>query len=437
MLTTNGTVWWGALLCLGFCASGCGSDAGGDQGQPGTGGGGGSGGAGTGGSGGTPSCVDTGEHPLPRGEAFAVHDSKRNRVVFFGGDVGVPQQCNPAPKPDGELWTYDVACKTFKKVDAPGGPGPRARGMAVYDPEGDRMVIFGGRYRQASSGPYTVYNEVWALALETLTWQQIATTGGGPSGRSSVAGAYNPLTKELVLFGGNSSTSGLSFTPLDDVWALNLSTGAWREIVTTGQKPEPRLFHSATLDPATGRLFAYAGGGTGAFQGPFMTDLWSLDTASGAWTSEHDGASGAPMGRIHTSLTWDAKAKRVLMFAGHDDGSVGNNNDAWAFDPASKQWQELVPAEQVKTPAPDFCLFPPDFTVPNLSAPDRRSAHVAVLDSAAGRWFVYGGKTDCGNIDDVWLFDLASNKWQREVQATIGEACSRGKYPSQCTTLCI
>lgn len=422
-------------LVLGLATGACGGDDGGEKAGVGSGGAGGAGGSG--GAGGAFNCVDTGEHALPRAETFSAYDSKRNRVVFFGGDIGVPVQCNPAPKPIGELWTYDVACKSFAQVTTSGGPGPRARGLAVYDPEGDRMIVFGGRYREASSGPYTVYSDVWALDLESSTWQEIATTGGGPSGRSSTAGAYDPQTKELVLFGGNSSTSGLSFTPLDDVWALNLATGAWREIAATNQKPEARLFHSATIDPTTGRLFVYAGGGAGAFQGPFMADLWSLDLASGAWTVEHDGASGAPMGRIHASIAYDAKAKRVLMFAGHDDGAVGNNNDTWAFDPASKQWTELVAPEQVQTPPPDFCLFPPDFTVPNLAAPDRRSAHVAVLDEAGGRWFVYGGKTDCGNIDDVWLFDLGTNTWQREVQATIGEACRRGKYPDQCSTLCI
>lgn len=381
-------------------------------------------------------CIDTGEHPLPRGEVFAAYDSKRERVVFFGGDVGVPVQCNPAPKPTGELWVYDARCKTFAQVNASGGPGPRARGLAVYDPKGDRLVVFGGRYREASSGPYTVYADVWTLNLETLTWQELPTTGVAPPARSSVAGAYNPLTEELVLFGGNSSTSGLSFGPLDDAWALNLATGAWREIVATGTKPPARLFHSAAIDPATGRLFIHGGGGAGAFQGPFMTDLWSLDPATGAWTEEDAGTGTAPMGRIHASLTFDSKQKRVLLFAGHDDGAVGNNNDTWSFDPATKAWSGLVPAEQVKTPAPQFCLFPPDFTDANLSAPDRRSAQLAVLDEAGGRWFVYGGKTDCGNIDDVWLFELATNKWQREVEASVGEACVRGKFPSQCTTLC-
>lgn len=155
-------------LVLGLATGACGGDDGGEKGGVGSGGAGGAGGSG--GAGGAFNCVDTGEHALPRAETFSAYDSKRNRVVFFGGDIGVPVQCNPAPKPIGEMWTYDVACKSFAQVAASGGPGPRARGLAVYDPEGDRMIVFGGRYREASSGPYTVYSDVWALDLESLTW---------------------------------------------------------------------------------------------------------------------------------------------------------------------------------------------------------------------------------------------------------------------------
>src|SRR5207237_4781259 len=117
-----------------------------------------------------PACTDTGEHPAARSETFGVMDAKRRRLVFFGGDTGVPRQCQPAPAPNGELWTYDLSCNQFAKVDFTDGPGGRTRGVSIYDPEGDRMIVFGGRYRQATAGAYTVYNEVWALDLAAMTW---------------------------------------------------------------------------------------------------------------------------------------------------------------------------------------------------------------------------------------------------------------------------
>jgi galactose oxidase-like protein len=393
--------------------------------------------AATTGGGGTDPCIDTGEHPIPRAETMGIVDPTRQRAVFFGGDTGVPQNCNPSPQPIGEMWTFDLRCNQFEQADLQGGPSPRARGVAVYDPDGDRMIIFGGRYRTAPMMPYTLFNDVWALDLETLAWSQIATTGTPPSARSSTAAAYDPLQKQLLVFGGNESADGLNFIPKNDLWALDLATGAWRTIAPVGTPPVVRLFHSATLDPATGRFYVYGGGGTNALMGPFLGDLWSVDPSTGAWTEEHNGTMGAPAPRIHSGIFFDPGSGRLLLFAGHDDGSVGNQNDTWSFDPASKTWTTIVPPEQIVTPAPQFCLFPPDFTAPNMTAPDRRSAYLGALDQANGRIFVYGGKTDCGNIDDVWTFDLATNTWTRQVEATIGEACVRGDHPEQCTTLCI
>ena len=62
---------------------------------------------------------------------------------------------------------------------------------------------------------------------------------------------------------------------------------------------------------------------------------------------------------------------------------------------------------------------------------------LGAIDPSTGSLVVYGGKTDCGLIDDVWTLDLATAQWRTEVEATIGEACLRGDQPGQCTTLCI
>lgn len=390
-------------------------------------------GGGDGGSG----CVDTGQRPKARSEMMGVADAKRGRIVFFGGDTGVPKQCQPAPSPNGELWTYDLACNSFTKVDSADGPGGRTRGVGIHDPDGDRMIVFGGRFRAAPTGTYTVYNEVWALDLAALTWQKLATTGTSPSARSSTAAAFNPSTKELVVFGGNTSTNGPSFSPLADVWALNLSTNAWRSVTTTGTAPAARLFHTAAIDGANNKLYVFGGGDANAFTGPFLGDTWSLDLASGAWTKEDAGSASSPGARINATSTFDAAQNRFLVFGGHDDGAVGNNNDTWSFDPGTKKWTAIVPPETVKTMPPSFCLFPPDFTTPNLGAPDRRSSQLAVQDSTRSSWTIFGGATDCGLIDDVWSFDLKKSAWARVSKAHIGEACVRGDNPMQCSTLCL
>jgi hypothetical protein len=382
-----------------------------------------------------PQCPEPGttSRPSGRSEVFGIMDPQRRRLVFFGGDDGAPVNCNPAPHPIGGTWIYDTVCAGFEEVQTSNGPGPRARGVSVYDPVNDRMVIFGGRYRAGGSGPYTLYDEVWALDLETLTWEKIETNGVKPVARFNPAGGYNALTGEMIIFGGTKGTSGMQYDPLADTWALNLETHTWRQIQSTNN-PEPRVLHTATVDSDNNRLFIY--GGTASFFAAFFGDLWVMDLATGQWEKLHPGGFGAPVGRIWPTITWDRVGERMLLFGGHDSGSVGNNNDTWMFDPPSKTWVNLTPPETVNQPANEFCSFPPDFTVPNMEAPDRRGAQLAALDETRGEWVIFGGKTDCGLIDDVWVFSLEQDGWVNLIGATMGESCIRGDNPQLCVAMC-
>ena len=38
----------------------------------------------------------------------------------------------------------------------------------------------------------------------------------------------------MVVFGGNASASGMGYIALNDTWVLDLNTGSWTEITTTG-----------------------------------------------------------------------------------------------------------------------------------------------------------------------------------------------------------
>ena len=115
---------------------------------------------------------------------------------------------------------------------------------------------------------------------------------------------------------------------------------------------------------------------------------------------------------------------------------MGNNNDTWSFELSERSWSAVVAPETVSEPALGFCNFPPNFTEPNLEAPDRRSAHLAALDKQRGEWFIFAGKTDCGIINDIWVYDLARDAWLKRQPSTVGEACVRSENPDRCVALC-
>lgn len=366
-------------------------------------------------------CAQLGaDFPEPRGDHAGVWDAARGRFVLFGGDVGVPVECSSQSDFSDETWAFVESCSAWQSL----GGGATARGRHVAALDGDRMVIHGGRFRNGTSGDYKVKDDTWTFDLATDTWTEVLTTGT-PEARSSHAGAM--VGGRLVIFGGNASDDGLVFEPLVDTQALDLTTGVWEKL-DTANKPSARLFHVGASD-GTNRLFIFGGGDEGAFIGPFFSDLWELSIDTGKW-KELDSGSG-PRGRIQANLLYDASKDRLLMWGGHDDGTLGNSNELWEFDLGAGAWTQLIEGDAGGAPANGFCDFPVDFTEVDLDSPERRSAGAAALTPDGALW-VMGGKSDCGSLDDVWLW--SGNAWSNPSRATSGESCTRAS--SDCSTLC-
>ena len=378
---------------------------------------------------GTPEpVVDCAERPIatpsPRGEVGGAWDATHERFVVFGGDQGVPVQCSSQTDFVGETWAFQPDCDNF--VQLSGGDGPKRRGRHATAGDGSHMWIHGGRFRAETSGLYDLFDDTWVFDFATDSWTELDAPGG-PSKRTNhvavVAG------NKLYIYGGNASNDGLAFIPLGDTWALDLDTLAWTELQTRNNPPE-RLFHAAATDGSF--LYVYAGGDEDAFFGPFFRDLWALDLTSLEWT-EMSGGSDGPEGRIWPSLTYDPVLDQLVMFAGHDDQELGNHNELWSFDIGTSQWDRLKKGDTPNQPAGGFCDFPAEFTNVDLESPERRNGFASALTDA-GELFVFGGKTDCGLINDVWSLDIAAGEWSNRVRASAGESCERAN--AACDALC-
>ena len=131
-------------------------------------------------------CGEEEGRPGRRSEAQAAYDPEGERLVVFGGVSIIPFNCEfTAPGTDDflpETWAFHDGCGIWKQI---GGTQPpaRSRHMMAYDPGEKRILLFGGRFRSATNGNYTLYNDLWQLDLATDTWTQITTQGTPPSAR--------------------------------------------------------------------------------------------------------------------------------------------------------------------------------------------------------------------------------------------------------------
>lgn len=385
---------------------------------------------------GEPNCAERPtEAPSLRSESSLVYDPVNDRLLMYGGNVAEVICGFFSREPIDDLWAFELDCNNWRRLTPAGGPSARVRHAATVDTTRSRMIIFGGR--EGTDAPYTFLNDVWAFDLATETWTEIPTAGVPPSLRDDTVLEYDAGRDRIVLFGGDSDRFGTLGGRRDDMFALDLATGIWSEIVPAGPRPAARLLHaSANLGD---RMVIF--GGAENFD-VYRNDVWIFDFVTETWAevAPNTPASG-PLTRFGPALFVDPTLGRAISFAGHDlaldtpPGLLGNRNDTWQISLAGGQWGEISAGDVYNPDArpPGRCDFPPDFTIADLDSPDRRSAFPYAQSGEYG--FIFGGNTDCGRANDVWSYDLTTNQWRELRAANGGIACIHSGQIG-CTTLC-
>jgi hypothetical protein len=290
------------------------------------------------------------------------------------------------------------------------------------------MIVFGG----LSGDPFASaprLSDVWAFDLGSDTWEELATTGTGPGRKAEAAVGYDAANDRFVVSGGE--PGGLNGT--NDLHALDLASGAWTAL-DGASGPSPR--YDAAYATHDGKLYVIGGAEDSGFDGTtdYFNDVWAYDFATDAWQElVAHGAAGAPAGRFGWGAWVDGAQNRIVVFAGHDPTDLGNGNDVWAFDLAGGTWSNVRPGDTLNGRPLAMCNFPADFTIPEDGSPERRYSFVVAQTDTLG--YAAFGKTDCGNINDVWSLDFASSAWELLRPPTGGEACNR-TGSTTCSMLC-
>jgi N-acetylneuraminic acid mutarotase len=370
--------------------------------------------------------LPAGMAPMRRGDMAFAYDTNCDRVIMFHGDEAEPLNCGFAGSAfitDG--WVFDPARGTWAEIPDQAGdkPLPRARAGAVWDPNGNKMILFGGRWRPAgSTGAYTFLNDIWAYDPSNNTWELLGdqTTPNAPSGRMNMVVVMDPERNRVLVHDGG-ITDFQTFTIDPGVWAFDLGGRTWTKQPITGPTPPPRLFHTAALDKMRSRLYIYGGGGEDAFTGPFYGDTWYLDLNALTWTQVT--GSPAPEGRIKGVMDYDEARDRIVLFAGHDNSQLGNNNDLWVLTLDTLLWERRPGGDVFNRDQFGFCDFPADFATVDDTFPERRESHVFVIHE--DRAFMFGGRTDCGLANDTWYLHLPDTTWENVNESFTGMTCFR------------
>lgn len=201
----------------------------------------------------------SGTPPAGRNFFAAAMDHLRNRILVFGGNPAGPLNDVWALSLSGPpTWTQIVTAST--------APAPRWAALAAYDSMNDRLLVGFG---SVAPGGYTVTNDVWALTLSgTPAWTLLAPAGTAPPPRALTTGVFDPEGGRLLVFGGHDGAPAA----LGDLWALDITEGAWGQIQQKGDLPSARWSAASVYRTASPEMILMNG-----FAGPDLEGTWAYE----------------------------------------------------------------------------------------------------------------------------------------------------------------
>ena len=189
--------------------------------------------------------------PSPPGRAggISVFDAARRRFVLYGGDYSDVSGNTYLE----DTWAYDAAAGTWQALTSAGSFGQRRDAAAIYDPVGDRMVVFGG------ADPAVQYNDLHVLPLGPGgVWAPLGASGTPPPAAPGMVAGYDAAGGRMIVFGtaddAPAGEDGIT------AWALTLATPvAWSRLSPQGRIPLDRHGESAVSDFRRGRILLHGG----------------------------------------------------------------------------------------------------------------------------------------------------------------------------------
>jgi len=229
------------------------------------------------------SQVTTVNSPTARVLYSLVYDSKRDRVILFGGlDPTTNTYFN-------DTWEYDGL--DWQQITTSTSPPARSARTMVFDSERNRTVLVGG------DGPSDGYNDTWEF--DGIDWSLISTTASPPAPGQLAAMAYDEARSRTVL-SFHDGTSQLQ------TWEYDGSS--WLK-VNTPASPLGRWAHTMAYDAVSQRVMLF--GGTSPYSSSElpMNDGWEYD--GNTWTEI--ATPNTPPPADQHSMAFDTRIGRIIV----------------------------------------------------------------------------------------------------------------------------
>ena len=294
----------------------------------------------------------------PHARAYAVMtDAPGKGVLLMGGQYGTPPGTALT-----DLWSFSPG-EGWIQLEPETGVIADA---FAYDSDSKLIVLVG------QDAAWT-YDTVWTYDPSTREWQELRTRGEHPRDVLGARMAYDAGSDRMILFGGYDGRLN------DQTWALDLGARRW-ERMSPETSPPAQNWYATAYEPDADRVILF---------GDQQPGTWAYDYDTDTWTDLSPDSS--PDVRDYSAMVYDPVGTRMILFGGVDAGEEPFG-DTWAYDVRKNTWTELAPA----------------------TSPSARGWHSMAFDGETKTVVLFsGGETRDTDLDDVWLFDPATDTWSQ------------------------
>ena len=311
--------------------------------------------------------------PAPRANGTLVAHPSKNELLLMGGECFNGRDVETFY----DLYTYNVAKREWRQINAVNPPPPRTSHQAVAIPQGSQpgsgtMYVFGGDFTSPAQ-LFRHYNDLWALDLKSYAWEQIK-AANPPAPRSGHRMVH--FKRKLYVFGGFfDSVQDIKY--YDDLHVFDLDSRTWTKAAPASSVapwPSARSGFGFTLLAGSDTAYLYGGycshmrnKKTMEERHSVLTDLWSLHLPTLTWTKlKSAGAAPAPRSgaalfsvrgglysfggvRDPDSLSGDAAADAAASAAAKESGTELAviteplfHNDVTAYSVKRRAWEPVA-----------------------------------------------------------------------------------------------
>lgn len=309
--------------------------------------------------------------PLSRYSPGAVYDPQLEKSLIFGGGI----EDSSGYELYDDMWKYDSARNIWYEIVPTTKPSARAGHKMVYDTYNQKTILFGGW-----DEIFGLRNDIWIYDSQSIQWTEVFPLAS-PDIRQSHAMCYDPVYHKVIMFGGYSGST----YHFGDTWVYDYSINLWTELYPTNS-PSARYGANMAYDHINQRIILFGGRNT-----TIMGDTWAYYYGNNTWVELS--TSGNPDTRYWHGMAYDSDTNKVVVFGGRHLGAPGEAlDDTWVFNPSSNEWTERHPTTH----------------------PTNRMEPLMVYDPYSHRMVLFGGyRFQDITLGDTWTYIYSSNSWSK------------------------